>query len=74
MKRISSTLASRGLGLYVLLPLQFCRKKILIRLEKEKFHFFPKKKKKTSIENKSVGLFHAKEQCTIFILLRKMTT
>lgn len=43
MKRISSTLASRGLGLYVLLPLQICRKKILIKLEKEKFHFFPKK-------------------------------
>ena len=52
MKRISSTLASRGLGLYVLLPLQFCRKKILIRLEKEKFHFFPKKKKKTLLKIK----------------------
>jgi hypothetical protein len=33
MKRISRTRASRVLGLYDLLPLKVCRKKILVRLE-----------------------------------------
>jgi hypothetical protein len=74
MKRISRTRASLVLGLYDLLPLQICGKKILVRLEEAEFHIsniiitlLGKKIK----NKKGVGSFHAEEQCTEVIFLGK---